>query len=394
MLLFEGRADHVERVQRAGQPFAHALKARGIGHGDIVSLMMENRIEFLAALVAIAKLGAVTSLINTNLRGRPLTHCVSVTQSKAWIFGEELSDAVAEVKADLTLRGRQRLSVRAPIAAKRARRTGRWISARKQPTRRRRICRKRSESSSATTRRSCSRPERPACRRPRWCRTGAFSRPACTTWRLGLKSRRERSAVHLPAAVSRHRTDGRILLDVVVRLFDVRAAQILGVELPEGGARVRHDLLRLHRRAVPLSREPARAARTTPTIPCRRIVGNGLRPDIWLDFKKRFGIKRITEFYGASEGNVAFMNLLNKDRTIGMTASTIALVRYDVDADEIIRDCDRSLRAGGRGRSRACCSPRSTKRRCSRATRTRKRPEEDRSRRTRRTATRGSTPAI
>ena len=32
------------------------------------------------------------------------------------------------------------------------------------------------------------------------------------------------------------------------------------------------------------------------------------------------------------------MNLLNKDRTIGMTASTIALVRYDVDADEIIRD--------------------------------------------------------
>jgi citronellyl-CoA synthetase len=72
--------------------------------------------------------------------------------------------------------------------------------------------------------------------------------------------------------------------------------------------------------------------------PLERIVGNGLRPDIWLDFKKRFGIKRITEFYGASEGNVAFMNLLNKDRTVGMTASKIALVKYDVDADEIIRD--------------------------------------------------------
>ena len=72
--------------------------------------------------------------------------------------------------------------------------------------------------------------------------------------------------------------------------------------------------------------------------PLERIVGNGLRPDIWLNFKRRYGIKRISEFYGASEGNVAFMNLLNKDRTIGMTASTIALVRYDVDADEIIRD--------------------------------------------------------
>ena len=78
---------------RIANRYAHALKARGIGHGDIVSLMMENRIEFLAALIAISKLGAVASLINTNLRGRPLTHCVSVTQSKAWIFGEELSDA-------------------------------------------------------------------------------------------------------------------------------------------------------------------------------------------------------------------------------------------------------------------------------------------------------------
>ena len=35
-------------------------------------------------------------------------------------------------------------------------------------------------------------------------------------------------------------------------------------------------------------------------------MGNGLRPDIWNQFKKRFGIDRVTEFYGASEGNVAF----------------------------------------------------------------------------------------
>jgi len=74
--------------------------------------------------------------------------------------------------------------------------------------------------------------------------------------------------------------------------------------------------------------------------PVERAVGNGLRPDIWLDFKRRFGVKRINEFYGASEGNVAFMNLLNKDCTIGMTTNKIALVRYDVDADEIVRDAD------------------------------------------------------
>ena len=70
------------------------------------------------------------------------------------------------------------------------------------------------------------------------------------------------------------------------------------------------------------------------------MMGNGLRPDIWLDFKRRFGITRVTEFYGASEGNVAFANLLNKDCTFGMTSSRVALVRYDVDTDEIVRGAD------------------------------------------------------
>jgi citronellyl-CoA synthetase len=74
--------------------------------------------------------------------------------------------------------------------------------------------------------------------------------------------------------------------------------------------------------------------------PLKNMIGNGLRPDIWMAFKNRFGIERITEFYGSSEGNVAFANLLNKDCTVGMTAAKVALVRYDVDADEIIRDGD------------------------------------------------------
>src|SRR5262249_6535497 len=72
--------------------------------------------------------------------------------------------------------------------------------------------------------------------------------------------------------------------------------------------------------------------------PLERIIGNGLRPDIWMAFKERFGIERIGEFYGSSEGNVAFMNLLNKDRTIGMTVNHIALVANDIRRDEIVRD--------------------------------------------------------
>lgn len=35
----------------------------------------------------------------------------------------------------------------------------------------------------------------------------------------------------------------------------------------------------------------------------RLIIGNGLRPQIWEDFTKRFNIKKVAEFYGATEGN-------------------------------------------------------------------------------------------
>ena len=72
--------------------------------------------------------------------------------------------------------------------------------------------------------------------------------------------------------------------------------------------------------------------------PLHTMIGNGLRPDIWIDFKRRFGIKRVTEFYGASEGNVAFANILNKECTVGLTASKVALVRYDPESAEVVRD--------------------------------------------------------
>ena len=68
------------------------------------------------------------------------------------------------------------------------------------------------------------------------------------------------------------------------------------------------------------------------------MIGNGMRPDVWMGFKNRFKVQRIIEFYGASEGNVSFANLLNKDCTVGMTSAKVALVKYDVHRDEIVRD--------------------------------------------------------
>jgi citronellyl-CoA synthetase len=72
--------------------------------------------------------------------------------------------------------------------------------------------------------------------------------------------------------------------------------------------------------------------------PLTAMMGNGLRPDVWHEFKARYGIQRIAEFYGSSEGNIGFVNMLNKDCTVGTTSLPMALVKYDVDADVIARD--------------------------------------------------------
>jgi citronellyl-CoA synthetase len=73
--------------------------------------------------------------------------------------------------------------------------------------------------------------------------------------------------------------------------------------------------------------------------PIVKIVGNGLRLDMWLDFKKRFGIKEIREFYGATEDFVPnFANIHNLDKTCGVCLTSYAIVRYDMEKDEPFRN--------------------------------------------------------
>ena len=88
-----------ERANRV----ANVLKSQGINRGDTISLFMQNRIEFVVQIVAISKLGAAASLINTNLTRQPLEHCISLTGSRKCIFGEELTEPLNEIRESLDL---------------------------------------------------------------------------------------------------------------------------------------------------------------------------------------------------------------------------------------------------------------------------------------------------
>jgi fatty-acyl-CoA synthase len=70
----------------------------------------------------------------------------------------------------------------------------------------------------------------------------------------------------------------------------------------------------------------------------RLIAGNGLRPEIWEEFTTRFGIDRVCEFYAASEGNTAFINIFNVPKTTGIAPMPLAYVEYDPDTGAPLRD--------------------------------------------------------
>jgi fatty-acyl-CoA synthase len=76
----------------------------------------------------------------------------------------------------------------------------------------------------------------------------------------------------------------------------------------------------------------------------RLACGNGLRPDVWNAFQKRFGIPQILEFYAATEGNVSLVNVEGVPGAIGRIPPFLAhrfpatLVKYDAAADAPARD--------------------------------------------------------
>lgn len=73
---------------------AEALRARGIGHGDVVSILAANRPEMLAAHYAVPMIGAVLNAINTRLDAEAIAYIVHHAESRLVITdpaGESLA---------------------------------------------------------------------------------------------------------------------------------------------------------------------------------------------------------------------------------------------------------------------------------------------------------------
>src|SRR5437764_12397623 len=89
-----------ELSERANR-YARWARAQGLAKGETVCLLMPNRPEYMAIWLGITRAGGVVALLNTNLAGPSLAHCVNIVAPRHVIVAAELMDRLSAAMPNL-----------------------------------------------------------------------------------------------------------------------------------------------------------------------------------------------------------------------------------------------------------------------------------------------------
>jgi len=84
--------------------YARWAIAHGIAKGETVCLMMPNRPEYMAIWLGLSAIGVVVALINTQLRGPSLAHCIDAVAPTHVIAAAEFSEHLQSLAASLKIK--------------------------------------------------------------------------------------------------------------------------------------------------------------------------------------------------------------------------------------------------------------------------------------------------
>ncbi|MEW5808428.1 MAG: long-chain-acyl-CoA synthetase FadD6 [Actinomycetota bacterium] len=305
--------------------YAAVLAARGVGHGDVVGIMLRNSPDSVLLMLAAVKCGAIAGMINYHQRGDVLSHSLGLLEAKVVIAEVDLVEPINESGADttglVTVDQMKELAATAPTtnpattSAVLAKDKAFYIF------------------TSGTT----GMPKASVMTHYRWLRALAG---------FGGLGMRLNSNDTLYCCLPLYHNNA--LTVALSSVLNSGATLALGKSF--SASKFWDDVIRYEATAFVyigeictyLLGKPERDTDRKHKV--RVIAGNGLRPAIWDDFTNRFGIKRVCEFYAASEGNTAFVNVLNIDKTTGICPTPVAFVEYDHDTGEPKRGDDGRLR--------------------------------------------------
>jgi fatty-acyl-CoA synthase len=301
--------------------YAAVLAARGVGHGDVVGVMLRNSPQSVLLMLAVVKCGAVAGMLNYHQRGKVLAHSIGLLGARAVVAETDLIELIGESGADttglMTVDELQQLAVTAPTtnpaatAAVLAKDKAFYIF------------------TSGTT----GMPKASVMTHYRWLRALAG---------FGGLGMRLTSDDTLYCCLPLYHNNA--LTVALSSVLNSGSALALGKSF--SASKFWDEVIRYDATAFVYIGEVCAYLLNQPPKPTDRrhrvrvIAGNGLRPAIWDEFTNRFGIPRVCEFYGASEGNTAFLNVFNVDKTTGICPSPVAFVEYDDESGEPKRGQD------------------------------------------------------
>lgn len=343
-LRFEDRDWSYAEFNQWVNRIAALLTAQGIRSGDAVAILMENRAEVLACVAATVKLGAIAGMLNHQQRGEVLAHSFKLTQAKLIIVGAESLPALQTTpytpQADPTRIYLWDGEGAAPQG---------YVDLRAQ---------------------SCTR----SAANPLATRSITLRQPAFyifTSGTTGLPKasvmthyRWLRGMAGLGQMTLRLKSDD--VMYCALPLYHNNALTVCwGSALGAGAAlalgrkfsasRFWDEVRRNGATAFCYIGEFCRYLLNQPATPrdrdhkVRVITGNGLRPEIWDEFQQRFGIARISEFYGASESNLAFVNGFDLSKTAGFCPLSFAIAAFDTELEQPLRDASGFMQKVGKG---------------------------------------------
>ena len=337
-LHFENETWTYAQINKAANSLARYFVATGVKHGDRVVMFMENRPSFVISLLALNKIGAIAVLINTSLTGDPLVHCINSSDSIKCIVGAERAKPLEDVLDQINITKQEDLL---------------WVEDTPNYSLpewaidlKAKIDSSKDENLEET---NFVKAKDVACFIFTSGTTGVPKAAICPNQKL--------MAASINIKMAGYRIDETDCMHNSLPLYHstglmlglcavIQAGASTFIKRKFSASSFWEEVQKYNTTALVYIGELCRyLANQDPTQaelnnPLKVMVGNGLRPDVWDTFKDRFGVNRIVEIYGASEGNALFMNLLNKDKTIGMTSADVVLIEYDIAEDEILKSDD------------------------------------------------------
>ncbi|MBP1816628.1 long-chain-acyl-CoA synthetase FadD6 [Mycobacterium sp. OAE908] len=318
-LRFEDRDITYREANETANRYAAVLAARGVGHGDVVGIMLRNSPEPVLLMLAAVKCGAISGMLNYHQRGDVLKHSLGLLSAKVIVADPEFADPIHECGADteglVTLDEFDRLAETAP--------TGNPATASAVLAK--------DKAFYIFTSGTTGMPKASVMTHYRWLRALAgFG---------GLGMRLNSNDTLYCCLPLYHNNALTVALSAVLN-----GGSTLALGKSFSASKFWDDIIRYKATAFVYIGEICAYLLNQPEKDTDRkhkvrvIAGNGLRPAIWDEFTNRFGIDRVCEFYAASEGNTAFVNVLNVDKTTGICPTPVAFVEYDSETGDPVRD--------------------------------------------------------